>query len=95
MQNRNPSKAEAMRMHIEAQIKSGLTVVDYCAQNGLVKSGYYYWLKKLTDEKPSAGFTALSITRSSLLEITYPNGVQLCFSGDISAATLKALVCCI
>ena len=95
MQNRNPSKADAMRMHIEAQSKSGLTVVDYCAQNGLVKSCYYYWLKKLTDEKPLPGFTEVSITRSSPVEITYPNGVRLCFSGDINAATLKALVCCI
>ena len=42
MENKNHLKAEDMRLHIMACRKSGLTVTDYCLQNGLVKSNYYY-----------------------------------------------------
>jgi hypothetical protein len=95
MSNRNQSKADYMRLHIETRSKSGLTVSDYCTQNGIVKSCYYYWLKKLSEEKASAGFTSVNVTRSSLVEIIYPNGVQLSYTGDINAAVLQSLVCCI
>ena len=47
MKKNDQSKLEQMRQHIEACNKSGLTVRDYCQQNAVVKSSYYYWLKKL------------------------------------------------
>lgn len=95
MKNRNQAKADEMRSHIEACSKSGSTVTDYCRQNGIVKSCYYYWHKKLSDENKSAGFVAVNVESRSLVEISYPNGVQLSFTGDINAVTVKALVCCI
>lgn len=95
MKNSNQAKAEAMRSHIEACRQSGLTVSDYCKQNGIVKSCYYYWLKKLTAANKPTGFIAISVTQSSSVEVTYPNGVHLCFTGELNAAVLKALVCCI
>ena len=95
MKNRNQAKADEMRSHIEACGKSGLSVTDYCTQNGLIRSCYYYWHKKLSDENNSPGFIPVSIKRNSSVEITYPNGVQLSFTGDINASTLNALVCCI
>lgn len=95
MKNRNQTKAVEMQSHIEACSKSGLSVTEYCAQNGLVKSGYYYWHKKLSVDKESRGFIPVSINRNSTVEISYPNGVQVSFSGEVNVATLKALVCCI
>lgn len=95
MKNTDQSKAEAMRFHIEACSKSGLTVNDYCAQNKIVKSGYYYWLKKLNGASKAPGFTAVNVPPNVALEITYPNGVQLSFTGAINIATVKTLVCCI
>jgi len=95
MENKNQSKAAAMRTHIETCSKSGLTVTDYCSQNGLIKSNYYYWLKKLNGINQPSGFTAISVTKSASIEISYPNGVQLSYTGDISATVIKALVCCI
>lgn len=90
----NESKAAVMH-RIEAQSISGLTVTEYCAQNEIVKSSYYYWHKKLSEGNPSAGFTPVSVNSSSLVEVTYPNGVQLSFTGEINTVTIKALVCCI
>lgn len=95
MKKKDQAKAEQMRQHIEACNKSGLTVSAYCIQNSIVKSNYYYWLKKLNGENKASGFVALSVGKSALVEITYPNGVQLSFSGEIDVTTLKALVCCI
>ena len=41
MENKNQTKAEQMRRHIEACNHSGLTVTDYCTQNGLFKQHLY------------------------------------------------------
>lgn len=95
MRNSNQSKAEIMRVHIESCRQSGLTVSEYCLQNGIVKSGYYYWLKKLNGAGKASGFTALGISPGASVAITYPNGVQLSFTGDINTHIIKALVCCI
>jgi hypothetical protein len=95
MKKYNQAKSEHMRSHIEACSQSGLTVTAYCAENGIVKSNYYYWLKKLNAANKTRGFVALSVAKNASVEITYPNGVQISFSGEINAATLKALVCCI
>lgn len=32
---------------IKARNESGLTVKEYCSQNGLSKGAYFYWLRKL------------------------------------------------
>ncbi len=83
MRNRNQAKAVEMRSHIEACAKSGLSVADYCAQNGLVKSCYYYWHKKLSDENKTFGFIPVSINRGASIEITYPNGTHLILNINI------------
>lgn len=95
MENKNQTKAEQMRRHIEACSQSGLTVTDYCAQNGLVKSNYYYWVKKLNGENKPSGFTAVRVATDAAVEVIYPNGVQLSYRGAINAIVIKTLVCCI
>mgnify|MGYP001041614754 FL=1 len=84
-----------MRRHIESCKQSGLTVSEYCIQKGILKSNYYYWIKKLGSENKSGSFTAVKVTTNAAIEITYPNGVQLSFTGNINVATIKELVCCI
>lgn len=95
MENKDQPKAGQMRLHIEAQSKSGLTVTEYCTQNGLVKSNYYYWLKKLNGKNKPSGFTAVHVATDAAVEVSYPNGVQLCYRGAINTTILKTLVCCI
>ncbi|OJY90043.1 MAG: hypothetical protein BGP14_10050 [Sphingobacteriales bacterium 44-15] len=65
MKKYDQAKAEQMHQHIEACNKSGLTVSAYCVQNSIVKSNYYYWLKKLNGENKTSGFVALSVGKSS------------------------------
>ena len=95
MENKNQAKVKQMRFHIEACSQSGLTVTEYCTQNGLVKSNYYYWVKKLDGENKPSGFTAVSVATDATVEIVYPNGVQLSYRGAINAVVIKTLICCI
>jgi transposase-like protein len=96
MENKNQRRAEEMRGHIEACKQSGLSVVAYCKQHGIVKSVYYKWVKKWSSENTVAGFTQVDVaSTSTTIEITYPNGVRLSYSGALDTSTLKLLVCCI
>ncbi len=84
-----------MWLHISACKRSGKTVKDYCTENQLSPAVYYYWLRRLAERNDTGGFTAISLAARATIEVRYPNGVQLIFSGDLNAATLQALVCCI
>ncbi|MDR0792508.1 MAG: hypothetical protein LBE82_04310 [Chitinophagaceae bacterium] len=66
--------------HIAACRSSELSVGGYCKQHGISKSCYYYWLKRLNTQNKAKGFIALNIVESSSssIELTYPNGMQLC-----------------
>lgn len=86
--------------------ESGLTVKDFCSNEGLTLSTFYYWQKRI---RPSGhalvrnGFLPLSIdspgnTPSCLsgvenqLEITYPTGTTLRFRGCISVNEILTLL---
>lgn len=86
-----------MRLHIEARTKSNLSVEEYCRGNGLVRSSYYYWHKKLGVENKPGGFVPLTFhgQPEGEIKIAYPNGVQTIFSGRVSVVDLKELACCI
>ncbi|WP_460765954.1 hypothetical protein, partial [Niabella terrae] len=60
--------------------------------------GYYYWLRRLSAAAPSGNLVAVHIDNAKVggsVEITYPNGVVLNFSGELNASNLKSLICCI
>lgn len=86
-----------MRSHIESCNQSGLTVSNYCEQNGLMKSSYYYWHKRLRLINGTPGFVPVFVNPklSGSIEVTYPNGVCISYSGELNATSIKALVCCI
>lgn len=87
--------------------ESGLTVKDFCSNEGLAPSKFYYWQKHI---RPSShplicnGFLPLSIDApgndnpsgipgvESQLEITYPSGITLRFRGCISAKEILSLL---
>ncbi len=98
MKSKNNLKAAAMRAHIDACRESGLTVKEYCQQQGLSRAGYYYWLRRLRPQASSGSIVPVQIHNARIggtLEISYPNGVSLSFSGELNSNNLKALVCCI
>lgn len=86
--------------------ESGLTVKDFCSNEGLSPSKFYYWQKRI---RPSHhplvhnGFLPLSIDSSvneasstpgmeNQLEITYPGGITLRLRGCISVKEILTLL---
>lgn len=53
----------------------------FCKQKGIAISVFYYWQKRYIEEQGSGGFVPIRIntkgkvSRSSVIEIEYPNGV--------------------
>jgi hypothetical protein len=53
----------------------------FCKQKGIAISVFYYWQKRYKESQDSGGFVPIRIntngqvSRSSVIEITYPNGV--------------------
>lgn len=86
--------------------ESGLTVKDFCANEGLGPSKFYYWQQRV---RPSShplvcnGFLPLSIDEpcnepsgipgvENQLEITYPSGTTLRFRGCVSVKDILTLL---
>ena len=45
--------------HINAQAKSGLSIAEYCRSQGIARTQFYYWKKKIfTLHSHCAGFTS-------------------------------------
>ncbi|SFC81048.1 IS66 family insertion sequence element accessory protein TnpA [Ruminococcus albus] len=79
---------------IEAQQASGLTIREWCKENGIKPNTYYNRLRKVREqymEKPPA-IVPVSIPCSNENIRIEKNGLQISLPADISADTLTALV---
>jgi hypothetical protein len=79
---------------IEAQQASGLTVLQWCAENGIKPRTYYYHLKKVREQflNPSPSIVPLNVPRQSSDIRIEKNGLQIALTADIAPDTLLALV---
>ncbi|GBL35994.1 hypothetical protein EMGBS15_15890 [Filimonas sp.] len=96
MEELTSSKADQMREHMAQRIINGQTVANYCEQNGIRLSSYYYWQHKLKTEKQPSGFIKLpSLPSMSRMEVILPNGIRLCFNELIPVPYLNEMLCSI
>lgn len=79
---------------IKAQQASGLTVQQWCAENGINAKTYYYRLRKVREQfmEDSPSIVPVSVPRSSENIHIEKNGLQISLPADISLETLLALV---
>ena len=79
---------------IEAQQASGLTIREWCAENGIKPNTYYNRLRKVREQymEDSPSIIPVSVPRSSENICIEKNGLQISLPADISADTLTALV---
>lgn len=96
--NEPHSKQQAYAQLIDTCKKSNLTVSNFCQQNKIRQSTYYYWQKKLKKsiakpiEKQSSRFVPVQIkpsyaqntmvTDRSSVSINLPSDVTITFSGS-------------
>ena len=81
-------------VQIEAQQASGLTVREWCAENGIKPNTYYNRLRKVREQyiENSPTIVPVSVPCSNENIRIEKNGLQISLPADISADTLTALV---
>ena len=96
-------KVAYWRRHVDMQRVSGLSIKNYCAQEGIAVANWYYWRKRFADavepqpKTPGTdGFVPVTLTsaRSSLspVEIHLLSGRTLQLSAPVDAGWLRTLV---
>ena len=84
-----------MEQHIAQCIEGGMQVRQYCLEQNLKSSTYYYWLKKLqgpTNKNMDSFVRVQPIEPSSRIEISLVNGVKICFENLVPVGYLKQLL---
>ena len=84
-----------MEQHVAQCSASGMQVRQYCQEQNIQSSTYYYWLKKLqgTPNKNTGSFLRVEpIELSSRIEISLPNGIKISFENLVPADYVKQLV---
>lgn len=92
--------ANAARMFALAQayLTSGLTQSRFCAAHQLTPSRFYYWLKRfrVQESTGSGALPPLQVSGEGVgsgeVEISYPDGTRIYFSGPVPSGTLKSLL---
>ncbi len=103
-------KREKVEKLIKAYQESGLTVRDFCYNQGISTSSFYYskhWLESCQNKPALAPihikenhFTDLATFgqneskthTAQVLEMKYPNGIELRLTGDIDLELVQALL---
>ena len=63
--------------------KSGLKVDDYCAQHGLSRNAYFYWLRKVKEA---------ALTQSGFVEVRQQVEVSSCYPSPKLTASVNEIV---
>lgn len=96
-------KEQEMRMLFVKWQQSGKTKIAFCQEEGLIKSTFYYWIKKfqepeLTVKKKKPAFTPLILAQNKILDgkqpvlrINYSSGVSIDFFEVDDAGLIKNL----
>ena len=79
---------------VEAQQASGLTVQQWCMENGVKPKTYYYHLKKVREQflDSSPAIVPLNVPQQSADIRIEKNGLQISLPANISPDTLLTLV---
>ena len=79
---------------VEAQQASGLTVQQWCMENGVKPKTYYYHLKKVREQflNSSPAIVPLNVPQQNADIRIEKNGLQISLPANISPDTLLTLV---
>lgn len=91
------TRDEDWRTRISAQERSGVTVKQFCKQQGLTEQSFYYWRKRL--QTPASMRFALVETAQwggtadhATVELVLTTGERLRISAGVDAATLRQVL---
>lgn len=99
-QTKTRSAAEMFPL-IQRWERSGLRQKEFCIQQGIKPSVFWYWLRRYREEgQPAAegapGFVSIEMDapaiESALVEVIYPDGTRLVFKERVGLAFLQGLL---
>src|SRR5579872_2675491 len=92
------TKADEWAERIAAQQRSGMSVKQFCKEQGLTEYSFYAWRKRL-QEKPPVRFALVDRraaqpgqTTEAALELVLATGERLRIGTGVDAATLRMVV---
>jgi predicted acetyltransferase len=96
------NRKEQVKELIEPWKTSGLGVKNFCIQHQFPEHTFRYWLRKLSTpkkkKKSKTGFLPVQITsklvkqENSIIEIQYPNGIQIRLNSPINSEVIRSLI---
>lgn len=96
------NEQEMSRLYAKWQ-QSGKTKIAFCKDEGVIKSTFYYWLKKFQEPKPAvkkkeAAFSPLVLEQDNIinskdpvLRINFSSGVSIDFFDTVDSGYIKSL----
>jgi hypothetical protein len=91
-------RQRVMYSYISQWKESGLSQKQYCLENKISSSNFFYWYKKYRKQNnPVTGFIPVHVHQrsekpSDVLEIIYPNGVRVQISGAAHPSVIGELI---
>jgi hypothetical protein len=96
---RRASKARSWEKHITAWRSSGLSQAEYCRNNGLVKSQFWYWRKRFDQsDTHQVTFVPVSVPsirpsqQSGAIRVITPNGYRIELENGFDPNGMRALI---
>jgi len=92
------TRDEDWRTQISAQERSGISVKQFCQQQGLTEQSFYYWRKRLRTTTTSMRFALVEAeprrgtAEHAALELVLTTGERLRISAGVEAATLRQVL---
>ena len=88
------SKRSQWQQRVGEQERSGLSVRQYCAQQGLRESALYWWRKRLRKQEPVrfALVDSRSVGLETSLELVLAGGERLRIPTGVDQATLRTVL---
>jgi hypothetical protein len=91
-------KADEWAERIAAQQRSGISVKQFCKQQGLTEYSFYAWRKRLEKKEPvrfalvDRGAAPHGPATDVALELVMATGERLCIGAGVDAATLRTIL---
>jgi hypothetical protein len=93
---RSVTKADQWRERITEQERSGMSVRQFCKQQGLAEHCFYGWRKRLRTGGPLRFAllepTGAALATGSTVELVLPTGERLRIAAGAEAATIRAVL---
>lgn len=92
------TRDEYWREKIGAQERSGLSVQQFCKEQGLNNPSFYYWRKRLRQQTPvrfaliETGRAPQPAASEHCMELVLPAGERLRIGAGVNAAALRTVL---